>query len=81
MVGGHLINNKLRVTNIVMRIITGLLGDRLSELFMLVLNRGSCDQYVIYSPNNVELGPYRGPVHNSDIVELIHVGTDKLLNR
>lgn len=32
------------------------------------------------SPNAVELGTYRGPVHNNDVVEFIHVGTQRLLN-
>jgi len=34
-----------------------------------------------FSPNDVELGSYRGPVHNKDVVELVHIGTKKLLNR
>lgn len=33
------------------------------------------------SPDDVEIGVYRGPVHNKDVVELIHIGTQKLLNR
>ena len=33
------------------------------------------------SSNDVELGSYRGPVHNKDVVEIIHIGTQKLLNR
>ena len=35
----------------------------------------------LYSPDDVELGTYRGPVHNNDIVEFVHVGTQRLLNR
>ena len=37
--------------------------------------------HVIHSPDDVELGTYRGPVRNNDAVELIHVGTQRLLNR
>ena len=35
-----------------------------------------CDNIsrVIHSPDDVELGTYRGPVRNNDIVQLIHDG-------
>lgn len=77
MVGAHHINNKWHVMSIMMRIITGLLGGRLGEITwsIIIIIMWS------YSPDDVELGSYRGPVRNNDIVEFIHVGTQKLLNR